>query len=1584
MAKLHADYLNDDSSAVKAHEDAITFLIEGSALTDGDDDDIDIADEGVGDGNEDGDAQRIQTHTRTPQKESNHGISKDSPTSVLDMNMNKNMNSESSNQCRSKKCNNNSNSKHKYNIVKLTTHERARLISMSLTSLARIYFQVECVRQRIRERQATSPDDDDDDHNDDDDDALLEEDALRYYQEALNFLKSVEDPTSSTYIAAFSNDTHMNSSVNGSVNANGNVNAEDESHSQLSHSQSHSHSHIRSHSGSAASVSVVSVSEASLGSYIYGQVQVYPLDLRHDIANILVEMAILHKRRVKINTKSKSNPQTPSHSHSHSHSIIIALLEEARAIKIQLQTDLQDQEMMESLLGSAYEKNGNYKNAHACYQRVLTIRKILFGMESIQVANLYASMSNLNRKAKEYSMSLSWNKKAIALYQLCEARVQSQQQQQQQSSSQSQVSALRDPDDDHDHHDTDVDDSSEAEHMKFEVKRNLIGTLQNQGMLYVEVDELDKAIATYLIIIEKQVDFHGEEHPDVAKTLNVLGDLYMIKDDLSEAKASFNRALKLYRKYGMGDADPDMVSTLQRLDEIESLVNDSRGVGANGVADSDVDARLRKHRENSFAAKGRIQKMEDQRQQQRSRQRQRQKEPKRKESLPDFNEEFFPENEYCNVIETDPHFVDNDDAVSQITFMTHKEMAKKDAARKQRNDWMEASIENWSPAAEYVFKAVDKIATGFNQGLNQVTEQVTKQFLQLEQQNATKGCDRRAIPADVSKGCETRNIFPVIEEEVDGQEWEYSTKLTEPTCSGSNLDSPVQQGKKERQSHSLDTEIKLESTKSQSFSHLASCDATKSFDHDVATRIDSQNIITIDHERERSKRVIVGDESVANDTFASSALHGMKINTDESVGAWTNTSSTLFGVNINTDASLVSTATGNIRTRRDGGGALSQKNREIPQNRREIQGATCNRGQKSRDGCDMDDLLAQMNVVTCDMEGDTAKPFQELLKGEGKDGNQPQNSDIINDDTFEKISACLDSLIELKDRYGPGHVKIINTMLTLANLYIEHGDDSKGIKKYHEALELCQKKYGRNSLQVSNIYVKLGKYYLKDGDIDRAIDNYGLAKDIEVYLYGGSHPRIAKLLNYMGLAELERGDFDGDVAMDYLHEALSIQKLHLGPNEINPDVSETLVNMGAIYYKERNSFKKIRAKKDSYQNFIESGMLGKIAFAHSERGEYIMAMNFYDEVLELLKNKDDGRCTNRIVATLKSLGSLNVKAGRFTVANDHYRQALDLIESCDDASPLDIANAKGDIGVVKYHNGEFKEAAKLLENAVSVQRAHLSNEHPRVAKTLYHLGVIKRTTCDFERASYTLKQAQRIQMSLLQEDHPDTIYTQMEIGKLLLDSDKVDDAIAQFESIFKNQRHLFGSEHPDLAQTLYYIGICLARKGDVSKAMKYSERCFRMQQKVLKFDCPAIASTLDQIGLLFLSSGKVQKATKAFDHSLQIRREVGEDHYEIAYSLLNLGQLNTSTRSYNAALFYYKDAMRIAVRSFGLEHPLIGDIHVGVGNLNTRKCHFDEAKKELLLALDIYKKALFPETHFKVRKAKEDLKRVEHEEALCV
>ena len=1212
IARLHTKFMDNIPLALRAHEDTVTFLMEGYA----------------------DDNTSTHPHYESLEKKV---ISKEestrqrSPTSVsLFPSLQAGNRRENA-----------------FNVVPVTEHERVKLIASSLNSLAKLYSEQEIRHDAL-----------------DDDDA---EDALNYYMEALNFLQSVSNPVSKTSIPALAEDNR--------------------------------------------NISRVSDAALSLSTFCPS----LTLDLRIDIGYTLFEMGKLLQRRC-------------------CYEEAIEKFEQARFIRGEVHSRNDDHEEIVECwyaLGLTYESYGNFNKALSCYQHVLKVHKAKFGLDSIEVANMFCHIGNALWQSDDLAGSLSVNKQALTIYK----RI--------------------------------LKGTTHSNDQELKLVSNIIGVLNNQGGLCIEMEEVQMSIECYEEALSMQTSYLGADHPDITKSMNILGDLYTSDGSFEKAVEKLETALTLYRKYGIGEKDPDLISTKERLIDVRKLEKKS------------LRKRLGKE--------------------------------KCKVGLPPRQFKRTP----CEIKVIDKildsngqHKVD-DDCVSQIT--TDVAIMNLDCEQPIPSEHNNESAV-WHSAEFVVDKMTNAVGT-----LAQVTNDMFNGTSTTHEVTYNFEKDRRGNPS--SQGFELKH----------------------------------------------ETEVMV----------CASC---------------------------------VGEEIVADE--------GGKTNSD--------------------------------------------------------------------------DLLAQMNVITCE-DDNNAKPFKDIVRIETFESESRSNDLSPNSSPdslsskrkkFEKVNSLLDKLIEQKDSLGPKHPQVLYSMNALGDLYVRTDEHMKGLKLYKEILNIQKVTFGTDHKSVADILVKIGDTYSHQHDFDEASMYYDQSKDIFIYLFGKNNLRVAHILNKMGLSDLHKCEFDS--AMDHFQEALRIQRSHLAPNEHNPDVSQTLVNIGSVYYKERNSFQKIRSK-DTYTSFIESGMLSKIAFAHAERGEYIMAMQFYEEVLQLLKNKGERCYSYGIAKTLNCLGSLSLKCGRYAVAIEYHQQGQKILKKMQHHNSIDLCDTRIQIANVEYQAGNFKVAKDLLEEALKILRDTLGGDDTRVAKAIYHIGMIQFHFCEYDSSMQNFDYALRIQQCRLQKDHPDIIRTLMGIGRVHLNLNKVAMALNQFNEVLIFQRQIFGREHPEIAETMLHLGMTHQEKGDNSKAMSYYEKSFETSKKLLGVDCPMVASSMTRMALLHQEAGRHGRALTMFQDVLRLYREyLGDEHFEVSKVLVLLGSLYNLIRNFADASKSFQEAMQISVNMFGPKHQLIGDIHVGMGNTYLGKCQYDEANSSFAMALAIYNKTKLSDDHPKMKLVSENIARARREEDLCV
>jgi tetratricopeptide (TPR) repeat protein len=426
-----------------------------------------------------------------------------------------------------------------------------------------------------------------------------------------------------------------------------------------------------------------------------------------------------------------------------------------------------------------------------------------------------------------------------------------------------------------------------------------------------------------------------------------------------------------------------------------------------------------------------------------------------------------------------------------------------------------------------------------------------------------------------------------------------------------------------------------------------------------------------------------------------------------------------------------------------------------------------------------------------------------------------------------------------------------------------------------------------------------------------------------------------------------------------------------------------------VYYKERNSLATIQANVDNdraYSTFIEGGMLEVIGRAHEDRGSYRMAIAFFEEKLQFLDDKPDSSELDLVAETLNSLGMLSTRAGLYMEAIDYYDKALSIQMKlgCDE---VQLAMARVLTGSVQYHLGHFRKALKLFQDAMSILKRHVGPEHETVAGTLYQMGVVRAALCEYDSAMTCLHDALDIQDRILGPDHPATLRTRREIGNhYAIYKTELPSAFEHFGDVLERQKRIHGEKHPNIAETLHSIGCAQARDGDYQLALKTLEDCYNMRVEFLGMDHPLQATTLHEIAKIQLLRGRSKKAIHICDAALQIRLEaLSENHIDVALVMATKASCLVAKGSFVEANKLFLQILPMAEAAVGPGyHPSVADIHIQMGDMHLRKCHFEEATASIQKALDMYRKCNLDEDHPGIRQALEDLERVERSEMLCV
>ena len=613
----------------------------------------------------------------------------------------------------------------------------------------------------------------------------------------------------------------------------------------------------------------------------------------------------------------------------------------------------------------------------------------------------------------------------------------------------------------------------------------------------------------------------------------------------------------------------------------------------------------------------------------------------------------------------------------------------------------------------------------------------------------------------------------------------------------------------------------------------------------------------------------------------------------------------------------------------------------------------------------------------------------------GSSGAKPSGSSgsanaVIASKSESSKNLSTDALIEekmirlnnLKTLHGEQDPSVADVMFELAVLYNKKKDGDGAVDYCRQALEIQKVTMNLSDACKSLLFIadiqSRGKRY------HEALSCYSEAQRLQEATYGYFHEETANTLNRIGNVLARQGEFDQ--AMENHKEALRILKECCEENVKHPLVSQTLIQIGAVYYKERNSLATIQSKKiDGYSTFIEGGMLEVIGRAHEDRGSYRMAIAFFEEKLQFLNHDENSDDLEDIAETLNSLGMLSCRAGLYLEAIDYYDRALGIQVKlgCDD---VQLAMARVLAGSVQFSLGHFNKALTLFQDALDTLRQNVGLEQETVAATLFHMGVVRAALCNYDEAMSNLQDALNIQTKLLGLEHPATLRTRREIGNLYsIYEAELDAAFAEYNDVLEVQKRIHGEKHPNVAETLHSIGCAQAKKGDFQSALRTLEDCYNMRLEFLGYDHPSQATTLHEIAKIQLKRNRLKKALHIVDAALNIRVEsLSEQHIDVALAMVTKGSCLVARGSFAEANKLFLEALPVATSAVGENHPSVASIHVQIGIMHLRKCHFDEASEAIHKALEIYRNSELDEDHPGIKEATEELERVERAEMLCV
>jgi len=217
-------------------------------------------------------------------------------------------------------------------------------------------------------------------------------------------------------------------------------------------------------------------------------------------------------------------------------------------------------------------------------------------------------------------------------------------------------------------------------------------------------------------------------------------------------------------------------------------------------------------------------------------------------------------------------------------------------------------------------------------------------------------------------------------------------------------------------------------------------------------------------------------------------------------------------------------------------------------------------------------------------------------------------------------------------------------------------------------------------------------------------------------------------------------------------------------------------------------------------------------------------------------------------STLEIRGDVHRELGKFELAREDYRQAIDQLEDRPDRF-AQIGRLHAALGAAYDGLGLTDKAAAHWHQAIDFFERHEPPLMLDIAAMTNNLGFLYKTSGDLDAAESQFLRALEIVHSQLGQEHEKTATVSSNLGALYQAAGFHEQSREMHMMALETRRTLLGEEHPDTAQSHNNLALALLSTGDRSWSRRHFEKAlagFEALGPEYRGDLEAVASNYCQ------------------------------------------------------------------------------------------------------------------------------------------
>ena len=282
------------------------------------------------------------------------------------------------------------------------------------------------------------------------------------------------------------------------------------------------------------------------------------------------------------------------------------------------------------------------------------------------------------------------------------------------------------------------------------------------------------------------------------------------------------------------------------------------------------------------------------------------------------------------------------------------------------------------------------------------------------------------------------------------------------------------------------------------------------------------------------------------------------------------------------------------------------------------------------------------------------------------------------------------------------------------------------------------------------------------------------------------------------------------------------------------------------------------------------------------------------------------------------------------------------------AQPLVRARLQDTLGTIHWRLGDYREAERLLTEALKIRREHLAKSSPERVQSKQQLAALFADQGRLEVAEPLLRAAIQALEGTESSALPILAGVLNDLAALLFERGEFSEAESLYQQSLGATERAFGRESIEFGYRLNNLAVLAWQLGDHERAGALYEQSLAIQEEELGKNHPNLAALLNNLGILHREMNELETAEHLHTRALDIAETtLGEAHPDVAAILDSLGRLLVLRDRLDDALPLFERAYAIRADVLGPDSHEVGRTLTTFGDLLRRRGELERAESML-------------------------------------